>query len=499
MNSKRGAIYWSVSKLIKWILLIVLLVLIIMGVVTGQLTPLFEQVGGKIDEVMLFLGIGGNVAEEGCSPIQFVDGNYNSHNKEGASGSIKVCRDACYYKLVEPKEYMGFSEFSVTKSGVGKVTNENGVTYPLDVIMPGYYVEAKKGLYDREREKYKGFLKFMDDLYESSELEISKEEFFDYMDFSPTGFFTITITPKRGFLARQKPDIVFQYDGTEWTRSVKENVRLVGEDEVYTESYESYLDGLDVFWNYNDGKKNYIFTDFDTDFKNKNFDKLELTNWLDNKSNFIDSYFDKVFRIEVEVRGANHIYYYRNGKWKQKHWYGDTTYTREEIADFIMIYNSKNYEMTWRFGMKNYDKECTLISDIPIEDKKSEEGNFKEWTNEKIKEFLDGQKNYEIFVSKLTLFLQTKEYIVDGKKVEAEMIFIDDKDRLCIVNVVSVDGAEDDYIGIYRKNKEFVFMSEFVGYVEQNYPWVYVSDKDWNDFLKIKEIYEWLYEKCRVR
>ena len=500
---KRGAVYWTISKLIKWILLIVLLALIIVGVVTGALTPLFEQVGGKINEVALLLGIGGNAAEEGCKPIQYVDKNLNVCSKDVASGSIKVCNDGCYYKLIDPKEYMGFSEFSVDKVGASKVINAKGVSYSLDVIMPGYNPTGRTGYYDSGRQKYMGFLEFMDDLYVSSELEesgISKNEFFDYMAISPTGFFTITITPKKGFLAKQKPDIVFQYDGSGWTRSVKEDVRLVNEDEVYTESYESYLDGLDVFWNYNDGRKNFIFTEFDADFKNKMFDELELTDWLDNKTKFIDDNSGKIFRIEVEVKGWNHVYYYKSGKWRRDRWYGNPKYEREDMIDLIMGYNLKNIEMTWKFGTKKDDEEFTLISDIPIKDKKSEKGNFKDWANERIDEFLEKEEKYEIFVSKLNSFLQMDRYIsVNGAKfkVEAAMIFIDDKDKLCVVNVIKGEEFEN-YVGIYRENQNFIFMDTYGDEVERDYPWVYVDDRDWKDFLAIKDIFVRLDERCRV-
>ena len=56
MRGSVGAVEWSVGKLMSIVLLIVVLVLVIYGVSSGGLMPLFERAERMFDEVLLFFG-----------------------------------------------------------------------------------------------------------------------------------------------------------------------------------------------------------------------------------------------------------------------------------------------------------------------------------------------------------------------------------------------------------------------------------------------------------
>ena len=55
MVFKKGAIDWTMGKLISLVLLIVVVVLVIFGFTSGGINPLVEKIGGKFDEVLILL------------------------------------------------------------------------------------------------------------------------------------------------------------------------------------------------------------------------------------------------------------------------------------------------------------------------------------------------------------------------------------------------------------------------------------------------------------
>lgn len=57
VGSKRGDADWSVSVVVKFILIVIVLALILYGVVSKQLNPLLENMGGKIDGVLIAIGL----------------------------------------------------------------------------------------------------------------------------------------------------------------------------------------------------------------------------------------------------------------------------------------------------------------------------------------------------------------------------------------------------------------------------------------------------------
>jgi len=66
LSGKRGAVEWTIGKLLNIVLLVLVLVLVIYGVSTGGLVPLFEKVGGKFDEVLIMLNIKDDVVFDEC-------------------------------------------------------------------------------------------------------------------------------------------------------------------------------------------------------------------------------------------------------------------------------------------------------------------------------------------------------------------------------------------------------------------------------------------------
>jgi len=106
MKGKGGAVEWSVGKLMSIVLLMVVLALVVYGVSSGGLVPLFERVGGMFDEVLLFFGVGddgGGV--EGCAVpyLKSIEGV--------GSGMLTRCVDRCV--LVFDEEVAGYKEFGI--------------------------------------------------------------------------------------------------------------------------------------------------------------------------------------------------------------------------------------------------------------------------------------------------------------------------------------------------------------------------------------------------
>jgi hypothetical protein len=70
---KRGAVNWTIGKLINIVLLTVVMALIIFGLTTGGLNPLIENIGGKFDEVLIMLNIKDDVSNKACFSADVVE------------------------------------------------------------------------------------------------------------------------------------------------------------------------------------------------------------------------------------------------------------------------------------------------------------------------------------------------------------------------------------------------------------------------------------------
>lgn len=110
MKEKRGAVNWTVGKLINTVLLIVVMALVIYGVTTGGLNPLFENVEARFDEVLIMFNIKDDVSFEKCysAEVLSLGGGEVFLKNVGLGGNgvvLNVCRDRMCNFTGELSEY----------------------------------------------------------------------------------------------------------------------------------------------------------------------------------------------------------------------------------------------------------------------------------------------------------------------------------------------------------------------------------------------------------
>ena len=108
---RRGDSDWTLRKVVTLILGVVILILMVVGIVTGQLTPLFEHVKGNIDSVLVMFGLkdGGNVVgARDCVKYSLDEmeggGDLLKSLKEN-SGEFEVCASGNCYVTLGKKNY----------------------------------------------------------------------------------------------------------------------------------------------------------------------------------------------------------------------------------------------------------------------------------------------------------------------------------------------------------------------------------------------------------
>ncbi|MFH0808280.1 MAG: hypothetical protein V1888_01555 [archaeon] len=134
---KRGAVDWTIGKLLNIVLLVIILVLIVYGMTSGGLVPLFENLGAKFDEVQILFGFeenfyqgcyASNVADLGGGP-EFL----KSLGIDGAIVSLNVCRDGVCNLSIG-----GVGEYRVVSGKIDKFVNGGWVRYYYyDKILAG--------------------------------------------------------------------------------------------------------------------------------------------------------------------------------------------------------------------------------------------------------------------------------------------------------------------------------------------------------------------------
>jgi len=111
---KRGAVNWTIGKLLNIVLLVVVLVLVVYGMMSGGLNPLIDNIGAQFDEVQIMLGFEEDFYS-GCYSLKILDLNEGPEflKSLGVSGNdafFEICRDgACTvngsevgsYRLIE--------------------------------------------------------------------------------------------------------------------------------------------------------------------------------------------------------------------------------------------------------------------------------------------------------------------------------------------------------------------------------------------------------------
>ena len=98
MMNKKGAIDWTIGKLINIVLLTVVMALILFGLTTGGLNPLIENVEGKFDEVLIMFNFKDDVSFDACfsANVTSVGGGevfLKNVGLEGEAVGLNVCRN----------------------------------------------------------------------------------------------------------------------------------------------------------------------------------------------------------------------------------------------------------------------------------------------------------------------------------------------------------------------------------------------------------------------
>lgn len=107
---KRATTQWTMSKLLTMILAVFLLVLIIYGVQNKGFGPLRENIEGRFNEVLIFLGFRSDgLPTCGDAYPEKIDGDI--------SGDFYPCDDNCSFVISNPKELLNFSRFTVDGRG----------------------------------------------------------------------------------------------------------------------------------------------------------------------------------------------------------------------------------------------------------------------------------------------------------------------------------------------------------------------------------------------
>lgn len=246
MVSRKGAVEWSVGRLMSIVLLMVVLALVIYGVSSGGLKPLHERVEGMFNEVLLFFGIGeregGDVECLKSVEVDIVD---------VGDGALKVCRGYCEIELdVEiSSEFFGFKSKrfkydmrtrAMTDGGVkdeGKWYRINNEDYlGLDIEKAGAYRGIYVGMKDGLRDSF-----FDEDL----------ERFESFMKFNPRSVLELKID--MGGYDR----IYRRYGGNRWDyhttegASTKAQAGGTYDDEMLIDDvWKYYKDGRSVYWGY---------------------------------------------------------------------------------------------------------------------------------------------------------------------------------------------------------------------------------------------------------
>ena len=154
---KRGAIDWTVGKLLSLILAVLLLVLITYGFSTGAITPLKERIMGQINNVLLMLGSikGGGEGSSDCLEFSSSEiggkkggkvllGNLSRIERKTSGLEFKICRDGtCSLEDSNIKEEGKPKVYDFEK--LGEEFNKEGKVYSENLMRSyGLYTGANK-------------------------------------------------------------------------------------------------------------------------------------------------------------------------------------------------------------------------------------------------------------------------------------------------------------------------------------------------------------------
>jgi hypothetical protein len=533
MKSKRGQT-WTIFKLIKWVLLLALLGIVVGGVISGGLNPLFEKVGGQFDKVMLVLGVNGNLPDAGCRPSDRIDSN--SMASVGVSAKLEVCRDSCTYELVSPTTLFGFTELTIDRGGT-KIGNEEK-KYEFSDIVSGYNVGVDMESYSSDREIYQDMQNIFSEFARDN-----PEHDMDDFSFSTNARFSIMVVREKTWLLGRNPDdIIYYWDGEIWVREINGRVEAFGEyrnqreqatREIVNEIYEYFRDGDDVYWGYEgEGISNVPGSDFSIDYENVDINFIELEEWFNNKTNFIDendvlyetdtiggeevivSQQDGYFRIVIEDTGflnTDTVYYYKYNsnpnlrRIMKDNLIRDTRQENAEVLSNILEWSQDGHKIWWHFG-ENYDSTYTIVEDEKIITLEDFEEDLIEWVGEMSENYAETRERNEGLMEEFIPYVESRE--ADGYPTHIKIIEdIGPAKNFVYIDYESYKTGYNDEIdvdvkkGVYVEDGDLVFVSletysdNGMTLVADKNGWVYLDDS-WDDFEKAHATFNVLYEKC---
>src|SRR3990167_1719977 len=158
MDEKRGAIEWTIGKLMTIVLLLIVLVLIIYGVSSGGLSPLIKRLGVMYDDVLILLNIKSLGLSGECYNENVIDlsGGKEFLDEMGISGEdrnkveINVCENGVcnitgpglydfkieegeFLRIIEGKQ--GFVELRIQEDKIEESKFHNEIFLELNKIL----------------------------------------------------------------------------------------------------------------------------------------------------------------------------------------------------------------------------------------------------------------------------------------------------------------------------------------------------------------------------
>lgn len=332
MKSKRGAVEWTVGKLMSIVLLVIFLALVVYGISVNGFNPLFERAGGMVDSVLLLFHIGGDGSESrDCIEI---DGKVI----EGVGvGKLIKCMDYCEIEFEEGVDLVGYNE--KTKEIISDVSsNKFRLRYynnDLEFFYDNIYLSTKYNEVDAfKAELYKKFFgalkKKSDDIFLYSSYKEIYPDFYDDVE-DDVIYFQVYEYPE-DILLRRKTFLKMEYSSDDSFDYFK--TYSFSEDASWSEVKESYFKNLilysrdeyqkGTFWSYGfDFNKDSLMVPEDVAFGSWFYHRQEeikgRTELIDSVESFIRENvkvdLDEMYSLDIaEAHNRRVIYFINDGE-----------------------------------------------------------------------------------------------------------------------------------------------------------------------------------------
>lgn len=144
---KKATSQWTMTKLISFILLIIILVLVIYGVSQGQMKPLLDRVGAKFDDVLIWLGLRDiDSVDNDCYVEKVISysGGEKLVEEVGAGGLLTFCREYCQVDFEDGK---GSFKLDLKYSTLGKYKETYVVESGAWMVWAQFFEKPTKKIY----------------------------------------------------------------------------------------------------------------------------------------------------------------------------------------------------------------------------------------------------------------------------------------------------------------------------------------------------------------